>query len=338
MPRQSKSFVRPHPAVRSGGSPAGQAPIAFVAGIAALGVALVLAGCAKQPAAAPEDEAVAVVDGKPLSRNTFEFYVKGVAGKPLAEIPAAQQQELLDNLVRGELVARDAERSGLAAEAETRAVLALSRLNVLQRAQSARLARDEPPTDAELQAEYDGQVAALPKQEYRVRHIQVATEAFATKLIERLARGARFEDLARQESMDTQSKDRGGELEWFSLEGMAPAPAFAAATRTLAKGEYTRAPVQTPYGWHVIRLEDVRDLTPPPLDTVRDRLVQIVLEKKFAAYTQGLLNGVKIESRLAPAPAAPATGPTPPAPATGPAAPSATEAAGTSPGAVAESP
>jgi peptidyl-prolyl cis-trans isomerase C len=266
--------------------------------------ACLASGCSKPPTA-PVEESVAVIDGIPVSRNTFEFYVQGVAGKPLAEIPAQQQQELLDTLIRGELVARDAERSGLAAEPATRAVLQLSRLNVLQRAQSERLGQSGAPTDAELQAEYATQIAALPKQEYRVRHIQVATEAFAVKLIGQLGRGAKFDDLARRESMDTQSKDRGGELDWFSLEGMAPAPAFAEATRALARGEYTRSPVQTPYGWHIIRLEDVRDLTPPPLESVRDRLVQIVKERKFAAYTESLVKTAKIESRLPPSPPAP---------------------------------
>jgi peptidyl-prolyl cis-trans isomerase C len=255
------------------------------------------AGCAKQ--GTPNDKEgggdVAVVNGVAISRNTFDYYVQGVSGKPATEATAEQKVQLLDNLIRGELVAADAEKTGVAKQSETRAILELARLNVLQQASSQAYLKDRKPTDEELKKEYDAQVAAMPKTEYHARHILVATEQFAKKLVEQLDKGAKFEDLAKKESMDP-SKENGGDLGWFTPDRMV-AP-FSQAVVGLTKGAYTKTPVQTQYGWHVIRLDETRDVAPPPFDSVKDRLVQIVEAKKFKAYTDDLAKAAKIEKKL----------------------------------------
>lgn len=249
---------------------------------------------AKAPAKT-EDKAVATVDGRPISANTFSYYVEGVTRQKAAEVPADKKAELLDSLVRGELVAQEAEKTGVTADPETRAMLDLSRLELLQQAAQAAYIKAHPVTDADLKAEYDAQVGGMPKDEYRARHILVATEEFARKLIERLEKGAKFEDLAAKESMDP-SKVQGGDLGWFTPERMV-AP-FADAVRRLKPGEYTHVPVQTQYGWHVIRLEETRPTAPPPFDQVKDRLVQVVQAKKFRAHTDELLKTAKVDKSL----------------------------------------
>ncbi len=266
--------------------------------ISAIVLAATVIACSKQGADKAADtgtEPVAVVNGKPITRNTFDYYVKGVTGKPVAEATAEQQQQLLDTLVRGMLVAEKAEKDGLNKAGETQAMLDLTRLNVLQQAASQAFLKDRKTTDEELRAEYDSQLANVPKTEYHARHILVATEERAKKLISDLEKGGRFEELAKKESMDP-SKTNGGDLGWFTPDRMVPA--FSAAVEGLTKGTYTKAPVQTQYGWHIIRLDETRAVAAPPFDSVKDRLVQIVEAKKFKAYADDLVKGAKVDKKL----------------------------------------
>jgi len=242
------------------------------------------------------------------------------------------------NLIRAQVVADHATRDGLDRSGDTAYMLELARLNVLQQAVEERYLKDREPTEQELRAEYETQLAAMPKTEYHARHILVATEPFAQKIIERLNKGEKFEALAKSESMDS-SKNNGGDLGWFTPGRMVPE--FAGAVMALKPGEFTHSPVQTQYGWHVIQLLETREVTPPPFDQVRQRLVQVVQAKKFRIYQDELMRNAKIEKfpdRLvgnvapaAPGTAAPAAPGTPPAAAPGvaptpPAAPAPTPA------------
>jgi len=283
--------------------------------------------------------AVATVNGVPITRSFWEFYIKGITGgKSPADLTADQRSQALDNLIRAQVVADHATRDGLDRSGDTAYMLELARLNVLQQAVEERYLKDREPTEQELRAEYETQLAAMPKTEYHARHILVATEPFAQKIIERLNKGEKFEALAKSESMDS-SKNNGGDLGWFTPGRMVPE--FAGAVMALKPGEFTHSPVQTQYGWHVIQLLETREVTPPPFDQVRQRLVQVVQAKKFRIYQDELMRNAKIEKfpdRLvgnvapaAPGTAAPAAPGTPPAAAPGvaptpPAAPAPTPA------------
>jgi peptidyl-prolyl cis-trans isomerase C len=242
----------------------------------------------------PAAEAVATVDGVSLSRNTFDFYIKAATGKAATELTPEQRQEALDSLVRMQLVAAQAQKDGLDKENEIAAALDLSRLDVLQRALQQKYLKDKTPTEQELRAEYETQVAQMPRSEYRARHILVQTEEFANRLMERLKKGEKFEQVAK-ESLDS-SKERGGDLGWFSPQTMVKP--FADAVMGLKKGETTAKPVQTQYGWHIIRLDDTREVQPPPFDTVKGQLGQVVLAKKFKGYSDELLKAAKVEKKL----------------------------------------
>jgi peptidyl-prolyl cis-trans isomerase C len=178
---------------------------------------------------------------------------------------------------------------------ETAALLELTRLNVLQQAMAEKYLKDRKPTEQETRAEYETQVGSLAKLEYHAKHILVATEPFAQKVVERLKKGEKFEDIAKHESMDS-SKDNGGDLGWFTPDKMVKP--FADAVLALKPGQYTDKPVQTQYGWHVIELVETRDLQPPSYDNVKQRLEQVVQAKKVKAYTDDLLKNAKIEKKL----------------------------------------
>jgi peptidyl-prolyl cis-trans isomerase C len=261
---------------------------------------------------------VATVNGSPISRDFYEFYIKGITGKTSAELTPEQRNMALDNLIRARLVAQQADKEGLDKTSDTAALLELSRLNVLQQTVSDRYLKDRKPTEQELRAEYETQVGTQPKREYHARHILVATEPFAERIVARLEKGERFDEVAKRESMDP-SKSNGGDLGWFTPDRMVPE--FAGALVALKPGEYTHKPVQTQYGWHIIQLLETRELTPPPFDQARQRLEQIVQTKKFRGYTDELMRDAKIQKFIdqpseaggAP-PAAPAAAPAPAAP------------------------
>lgn len=260
-------------------------------------LAAVLAACSPkgaQDSNTSTSPAVATVDGQKIDKDLYEFYAKGVANKPASDLTPEQRDQVLENLIRAKVIAEQAEKDGTAREPNTAALLELSRLNVLQQAVSEKYLKDRKATDQELRAEYETQVGQLPKLEYHARHILVATEAFAGKVVAELEKGAKFEDVAKRESMD--SKENGGDLGWFTPDRMVKP--FADAVVALKPGEYTHAPVQTQFGWHVIKLEETRDVAPPGFDQVKQRVEQMVQGKKFKSYVDDLMKTAKVEKKL----------------------------------------
>lgn len=244
--------------------------------------------------AATASPPVAVVNGQNISSELFEFYAKNRTNKPVADLTAEQKEQVLDELIRIELTAQQAIKEGLDKQPDVADRLEVSRLNVLAEAAFQNHLKGKQPTETELRAEYETQLAAMPKLEYRARHILVATEAFGDSIIEKLRKGADFAALARKESMDS-SKENGGELGWFTPTRMVPA--FAESVTALKKGEITQKPVQTQFGWHVIQLEDTRDVTPPEFEQVKERLSQFVQQKKLQAYIDELKKTAKIDKK-----------------------------------------
>src|SRR5512140_1383695 len=239
---------------------------------------------------------IATVNGNKITQNFFDQYIKAITGgKATSDLSQEQRNQALDNLIRAQVVGQQAVKDGVDKVPETAALLELTRLNVLQQAVAEKYLKDKKPTEQELRAEYETQVSQLSKQEYHAKHILVATEPFAQKVIESLGKGAKFEDVAKKESMDS-SKDNGGDLGWFTPDKMVKP--FSDAVLSLKPGEYTHKPVQTQYGWHVIELVETRDLQPPTYDSMRQRLEQVVQAKKVKGYTDELMRNAKIEKKL----------------------------------------
>lgn len=265
--------------------------------VAAVGIALAACQPKGDAADAASDAAkkpVATINGKAISQGTFDFFVQSATGRPASDLDAEQRKRALDSLITMHIVAGQAQKDGLDKEPDLAAELELMRLNLLQQAAAERYLRDKTPTDEELKAEYDAQVAQLPPNEYRARHILVPTEIAATQILDRLKRGERFENLAK-DSLDS-SREQGGDLGWFSPASMVKP--FADAVMALKKGETIAKPVQTQFGWHVIRLDDVRAVEPPPFEQVKPQLGQGVLGKKFRTYTEELEKAAKVERKL----------------------------------------
>lgn len=256
---------------------------------------LLLGGCGKAATDAPAKpvETVATVNGKALSKSEFDLYVASVARQAQREIPEDQKPQLLDQFIGMHLAADAAEKAGIAKDTKVQDQLALAKLNVIVDAGLQKYLEDHPVTDAELKPEYDAQVAQMPR-EYHARHILVDDKAVADEVTKSLKGGADFAKLAEQKSKDSSNKS-GGDLGWFTLDTMVKP--FADAVVALQPGQTTEAPVQSQFGWHVIRLEESRAASPPAFEEVKDRVKVLVQRKRLQTYLDELRKSAKIEKK-----------------------------------------
>jgi peptidyl-prolyl cis-trans isomerase C len=265
--------------------------------IAALAAsALGLAACNQKagPAApASTKPPVATVNGKPISAEAFAVWAQAQANKKADDLSPEQRKQVLESLENLVVSAQEAERQNITSDPEVSARLELDRQNLLAASMFQKYIKDKPTTDTDLKAEYDRQVAGMPKQEFHASHILVKEEAQAKDIVAQLGKGAKFDALAKKFSIDPGSNKNGGDLSWFTADKMVKP--FSDAVAKLSKGEYTKEPVQTQFGWHVIRLEDTRPVAPPPFEQVKDRLGQFVQQRMVHDYIDTLRKTAKIE-------------------------------------------
>ena len=277
-------------------------PWHLVSTVAAIGV--LLAACNKGQQAAPAAAAVdppaaatvAVVNGVAIPRADYDAFLKNLLqGKPVPpDLTAEQKNQVLDELITMELVSAQGLKDGVDKDPEVAANLEVLRLRVLSDGESQKFLKGKDPTDAELHAEYDSDIAAMDKTEYHARHILVPSKEKADQLIKKLKGGAKFEDVAKAESTDN-SKTSGGDLGWFTATRMVKP--FADAVKALKKGETTPEPVQTQYGWHIIKLEETREVTPPPFEQVKAQVTKNLIQKKLVAYVEDMKKTAVIDKK-----------------------------------------
>jgi peptidyl-prolyl cis-trans isomerase C len=243
-----------------------------------------------KPAAAAA-KAIATVNGKEISPAMFDAFAKAVMGGSTEAPTDEQRNQLIDQLVNMTLAAQAAEKDGLAKDPAVQARLDLLRTQILAEAASEKYIKSHPVSDSEMRAEYDAQVANMPK-EYKARHILVDKKEAADAIIVKLQAGGDFSKLATAESKDSSAKN-GGDLGWFSPQSMVKP--FADAVAALQKGEYTKQPVQSEFGWHVILLEDVRTPEVPEFDQVKPQVEMFTQRKKLQTYLEELRKNAKIQ-------------------------------------------
>ena len=277
-------------------------PWSLVSTVAAIAVMLSACGKGQQtttaPATAdtPASPAVAIVNGTSISRSEYDVYVKSLLqGKQQTELTPEQKGQVLDELVTMQLVSTQGLKEGVDKDPDIAARLNILRMRVLADAESQKFLKGKEPTDAELHAEYDSAIASMDKTEYHARHILVDSKEKADALIKKIKSGAKFEDVAKAESSDN-SKTSGGDLGWFTLARMVKP--FGDAVKGLKKGEMTQEPVQTQFGWHIIKLEDTREVAPPPFDQVKSQVSNGVVQKKLQAYVEELKKDAKIDKKM----------------------------------------
>jgi peptidyl-prolyl cis-trans isomerase C len=273
-------------------------PIVLVAAIGLLSACTRPAGDAAKPAAGKADTAakastvVATVNGQAIDSETFDVFVQAVANKPAAEIPAEQKTQMLEQLINMTLAAQAGEKEGLQNEPAVKARMQLLKTQLIAEAATEKYMKAHPVSESETKAEYDTQVANMPK-EYKARHILVDTKEKAEAIIKELAAGGDFAKIATKESKDPGSGKNGGDLGWFTAQTMVKP--FAEAVAGLQKGQTTQQPVKSEFGWHVINLEDIRSANAPPYDEVKSQVEMLSQRKKLQAYLDELRKTAKIQ-------------------------------------------
>ncbi len=238
------------------------------------------------------DNAVAIVNGKPISKNSLNNLVSEI-GKQNPD-QTVSQEKILDSLVSRELLRQDAERQGLQ---KTPAVL--GRMENVERDVLAQAAIDNyrkgiVVTDAECRKEYDAKVAGADLTEFKARHILVESDTEAREVISDLKKGGKFSDLAKKHSKDPSAQQNGGDLGWFNPSQMLPE--FSTAVAGLKNGEIASEPVKTKFGWHVILREDARKQTPPSFEDVKEQIRNMLISQKLQQHIEELKKAAKIEN------------------------------------------
>ena len=224
-------------------------------------IVALIAGVSTQIAIAANP--VATVDGKTIPQEYADALLTEQKAKG-ADDSDQLRGAVREELVRREILRQAAVKKGLDKKPEVKTQIELAGQAVIIRAYLQDFVANNAVTDAEVRKTYDEMKSRLGNTEYNVRHILVEDEANARALIAKLDKGEKFEDLAKANSKDPGSKDKGGELGW-SNPGMY-VPAFSEAMVKLKKGETTSEPVKSNFGYHIIRLDDTRQLEAPDFE------------------------------------------------------------------------
>jgi peptidyl-prolyl cis-trans isomerase C len=235
---------------------------------------------------------VAIVNGKPVPTARVEALAQQLAkaGRPVSPEMMGQLKE---EVIARELFMQEAQRQGLDANDDFKAQMDLSRQAILIRELFGTFQKNNPVTDDEIKAEYDKFVAANSGKEYRARHILVEKEEQAKAIIASIKKGAKFEDIAKKQSKDPGSGANGGDLDWASPGNYVKE--FSDAMVKLTKGKLLDTPVKSQFGYHVVRLDDVRDVKFPSIEEVKPQIAQQLGQQKLMKFQEDLRAKAKIE-------------------------------------------
>ncbi len=237
---------------------------------------------------------VATVNGKPITQKQLDQFVSLLVSQGAQDSPQLREQ-VKQEMIGRTVAVQAAEKAGIDKRAEVRQEIELARQGILVRALMADQLKNNPVTDAKIQAEYDeikkDQAGRL---EYKLRHILVKEEQAAQDLINDIkANNVSFDAAAKKDSIDTGSGQNGGDLGWGPTSNYVPE--FAQAVEGLKKGEMTDKPVKSQFGWHIIQVEDSRPIEFPSLDEVKPQLQEMLRQQQLTDYQQKLMQSANIK-------------------------------------------
>jgi peptidyl-prolyl cis-trans isomerase C len=235
---------------------------------------------------------VAIVNGKAVPTSRVDLLAKQVeaSGRPVTEEVRAQIKE---EVVLREIFMQEAQKRGVAASEDYKNQMELARQTIMIRGLFADFQKKNPVSDADLKAEYDKFTAANGGKEYRARHILVEKEDEAKDIIKSIKGGAKFEDIAKKSSKDPGSGANGGDLDWANAASYVTE--FSEAMITLDKGQMTETPVKSQFGWHIIRVDDVRQAKLPPFEELKPQIAQQMEQQKLAEFQKSLREKAKVQ-------------------------------------------
>jgi peptidyl-prolyl cis-trans isomerase C len=248
---------------------------------------------AAKPAAPDPAKVIATIDGKPVTEADLALAQASV-DQQYAQLPPEQRRAAaFMAIMEIRLLADKAVAEGLDKDQDFQRRMAF----LQQRALHSELIEKDVGariTDQEVRARYDKQMADTPPvNEVKARHILVKTKEEAEAIIKQLDGGADFQKLANEHTTDPSGKTSGGDLGYFAPGQMVPE--FEKAAFTLNVGQYTKEPVQSQFGWHIILIEDKRAQQPPAFDTVKDEIKNLVFREKYFAMVGDLRKAAKVD-------------------------------------------
>jgi peptidyl-prolyl cis-trans isomerase C len=244
--------------------------------------ALLTLSLAAFPAWAQDAKSQAASGG--LSSRVEEAFIKEQLARGAQDTPEFRES-VKKVLQRRALIAAEARKKGLDKNEEVTTRVEIAAQDILINAFITDYLKKNPATDAEMKKMYDSVIGQFQGSEYKARHILVKEESEAKDIIAKLGKGGKFADLAKT-SEDTGSREKGGDLGWNVAS--AYVEPFSTELAKLKKGQYTKAPVKTQFGYHIIQLDDVRKLTPPTLEQLKPQLAQRVESEKIEKLVTGL--------------------------------------------------
>lgn len=245
----------------------------------------------EKPAQPVQPKLLVKIDGTPITEMHFLFF-QAQKGKDGSNTDQNAQMAILNELINTTIVANEAKRLKLDQHPEIQAAIDIARMTILAEAVFQDYLKKHPITDEMIKAAYEKRYAKQAGTEFKARHILLESEDDAKAVIKALDEGADFATLAKEKSTGP-SGPAGGDLGWFSPKQMVKP--FADATMALKKGEYTKVPVKTQFGWHVILLEDKRDTQPPKLEAVKEDLRRELSRASVIQYLNELRDKAKVE-------------------------------------------
>lgn len=237
-----------------------------------------------------EDTVVATVNGDKIMKSTLDGYLA-----MLKRSGKVDKQAALDDLVATEVALQEAKKADILSRADIQKKISDFKRNILLTTWTKEKVASFDINDADLKAAYEERVAKLASKEYNARHILLKKEDEAKAVIKEIEGGADFEKLAKEKSTGP-SATNGGSLGWFKAQTMVPA--FSNAVKTMKKGEVSKVPVKTQFGYHVIKLEDSRDAKLPTLESLKPQLQRVLAQKKMLAYMDELKKTADIKITL----------------------------------------
>ena len=235
---------------------------------------------------------IAIVNGKSVPKSRLDTLLSQ-AQRTGQQVTPEVQVQARDQVVLREIFAQEAEKRGIGAGNDFRMQMELARQSILIRELFEDYKKKNPVTDEAAKVEYDKFKAQATGTEYRARHILVEKEDEAKAIIASLKKGGKFDEIAKKQSKDPGSGANGGDLDWAS--GGSYVPEFSGALAKLNKGQLTDAPVKTQFGWHIIRLDDVRQAQLPKIDEVKPQITQQIQQQRLAKFQDDLRGKAKIE-------------------------------------------
>ena len=235
-----------------------------------------------------------VVNGVTIPQSRIEAMNRELTNQGQPDTPE-RHQAVKEELVNREVLAQAATKRGLDKNPDIQAQMAMAQQAVLVRALFEDEVKKNPITDADLQKQYEQFKSQMGTNEYKVRHILVDKEDDAKAIIAELNKGGDFAKIAKEKSKDPGSKDNGGDLDWGPAARYVKP--FADAIQSMQKGQTTTAPVKTDFGYHVIRLDDVRPLKVPEFAELKEQFRQRAQQQQIQKLVMDLRQRAKVEER-----------------------------------------